>query len=52
MAKNTSNIIKSAFAVMVITLFVKGLGFLEKVLLAYYFGTGPEVDAFLVAFGG
>lgn len=51
MNKDTSNIIKSTFAVMVITLFVKGFGFLEKVLLAYYYGTGPEVDAFLVAFG-
>ena len=51
MVKDIPNIIKSTLAVATITLLVKGLGFIEKVLLAYYFGTGPEVDAYLVAFG-
>jgi putative peptidoglycan lipid II flippase len=37
--------------VTVIALAVKGLGFAEKVLLAYLFGTGIEVDAYLVAYG-
>jgi putative peptidoglycan lipid II flippase len=33
-----------------IVLVVKGLGFVEKLLLAYVFGTGIEVDAYLVAY--
>jgi murein biosynthesis integral membrane protein MurJ len=33
-----------------VVLAVKGLGFLEKVLLAYFFGTGIEMDAYLVAY--
>ena len=29
---------------------LKGLGFVEKLLLASYFGTGPEVDAYIAGF--
>jgi murein biosynthesis integral membrane protein MurJ len=36
--------------VTAITLVVKALGFIEKLLLAYFFGTGMEVDAYLVAY--
>lgn len=43
-------IIQAATIVTAITLIVKGLGFAEKLLLAYFFGTGIEVDAYLVAF--
>ena len=43
-------IIQATTIVTVIVLVVKGLGFVEKLLLAYYFGTGPQVDAYLVVF--
>jgi len=51
MEQNTSNIVRSTLAVAVISLLLKGLGFLEKVLQAYFFGTNPELDAYLVALG-
>jgi murein biosynthesis integral membrane protein MurJ len=36
--------------VALITVAVKFLGFGEKVVLAYYLGTGPEIDAYVIAF--
>jgi murein biosynthesis integral membrane protein MurJ len=47
---NTKTIIRATTSVTAITLVVKGLGFVEKLLLAYFFGTGIEVDAYLVAY--
>jgi len=44
-------IIQATLLVTAITVGVKGLGFVEKLLLAYFFGTGMEVDAYLVAYG-
>jgi putative peptidoglycan lipid II flippase len=44
-------IAQATAVVTAIALIVKGLGFLEKVLLAYAFGTGFQVDAYLVAYG-
>ncbi len=46
----TRAIIQATTIVTGIILVVKGLGFVEKLLLAYYFGTGPQVDAYLVAY--
>jgi len=43
-------IVQALAIVTAISLIVKGLGFVEKVLLAYFFGTGIEVDAYLVAY--
>jgi len=43
-------IIQATTIVTGITLIVKGLGFVEKLLLAYFFGTGAQVDAYLVAY--
>jgi putative peptidoglycan lipid II flippase len=43
-------IIRATTVVTGIVLVVKGLGFVEKLLLAYFFGTGIEVDAYLVAY--
>ena len=43
-------IIRATSVVTAIILVVKGLGFAEKLLLAYLFGTGIEVDAYLVAY--
>jgi putative peptidoglycan lipid II flippase len=43
-------IVQATAIVTAITLLVKGMGFVEKVLLAYFFGTGLEVDAYLVAY--
>lgn len=36
---------------MTCTLLAKVLGYGEKVILAYYFGTGPEVDVYMVLYG-
>jgi putative peptidoglycan lipid II flippase len=43
-------IIQATAVVTIIVLMVKGLGFVEKVLLAYFFGTGIAVDAYLIAY--
>jgi putative peptidoglycan lipid II flippase len=43
-------IIQATTIVTGITLVVKVLGFVEKLALAYAFGTGIEVDAYLVAY--
>jgi murein biosynthesis integral membrane protein MurJ len=48
--KSTKSILRATTMVTVIILVVKGLGFVEKLLLAYFFGTGIEVDAYLVAY--
>jgi putative peptidoglycan lipid II flippase len=48
--KSTKSIIQATTVVTAITLVVKGLGFVEKILLAYFFGTGIEVDAYLIAY--
>lgn len=49
-----TNIIKKIAAstgvVAVVFTALKVLGFIEKLLLADYFGTGPEVDAYIAAF--
>jgi putative peptidoglycan lipid II flippase len=47
---NVKKIVQATTIVTVVTLFIKGLGFGEKLLLAYFFGTGIEVDAYLVAY--
>ena len=43
-------IIQATTAVTAIAVVVKGLGFVEKLLLAYFFGTSTKVDAYLVAY--
>jgi murein biosynthesis integral membrane protein MurJ len=48
--KSTKSIIQATTVVTAIALVVKGLGFVEKLLLAYFFGTGIEVDAYLIAY--
>ncbi len=47
---DVKKILQATTLVTAITLVVKGLGFAEKLLLAYAFGTGIEVDAYLVAY--
>lgn len=47
---SAGRIIRATGIVMGITVAAKLLGFVEKVILAYYFGTGIEVDAYLIAF--
>jgi putative peptidoglycan lipid II flippase len=46
----TKKIVRAAGIVTVIAVAVKLLGFIEKLVLAYFFGTGMEVDAYLIAF--
>lgn len=46
----TLTIIRATTVVTAIVLVVKGLGFVEKLLLAYFFGTSIEVDAYLIAY--
>jgi putative peptidoglycan lipid II flippase len=43
-------IVKATTIVTAIALIVRGLGFVEKLLLAYLFGTGIQVDAYLIAY--
>ncbi len=43
-------IARNTTLLLVVTVAFKVLGFLEKVLLARQFGTGPEVEAYLIAF--
>jgi putative peptidoglycan lipid II flippase len=47
---DVKKIVQATTIVTAIALVVKGLGFVEKLLLAYFFGTGPQVDAYLVAY--
>jgi putative peptidoglycan lipid II flippase len=47
---NAKKIVQATAVVTAITLLVKGLGFAEKLLLAYFFGTGIEVDAYLLVY--
>jgi putative peptidoglycan lipid II flippase len=48
--RKSLTIIQATTVVTAIVLVVKGLGFVEKLLLAYFFGTGVQVDAYLVAY--
>jgi putative peptidoglycan lipid II flippase len=43
------NILKSGSIITLLFLLIKSFGFIEKVVLANYFGTGDEADAYLVA---
>jgi putative peptidoglycan lipid II flippase len=47
---DTKGIVQATAVVTAIALVVKILGFVEKILLAYFFGTGIQVDAYLVAY--
>lgn len=48
--RGSPGIVQATAIVTAIALLIKGLGFVEKLLLAYAFGTGIEVDAYLVAY--
>jgi putative peptidoglycan lipid II flippase len=48
---DVKKILQATTIVTLITLVVKGLGFVEKILMAYFFGTGYQMDAYLVAYG-
>ena len=45
-----SRIVRATVGLALLGLVVRGLGFVEKLALAYFFGTGVEVDAYLVAY--
>jgi murein biosynthesis integral membrane protein MurJ len=47
---DSGRIARSTSWLVLITGIQKGLGFLEKLALAYFFGTGLETDAYLVAY--
>lgn len=44
-------ILASVLSISMISLVTKVIGYIEKVVLAYYYGTSDVVDAYLVAFG-
>ncbi len=48
--QTTKRIVWATALITTVALLVKGLGFAEKLLLAYFFGTGIQVDAYLVAY--
>ena len=43
-----NDLLKSSLGLLVITLIVKALGYIEKLVLANYYGTGYEVDVYTV----
>lgn len=43
-------VIQATLGLAVVAVLVRSLGLIEKLLLAYFFGTGIEVDAYLVAY--
>ena len=45
-----SRIVRATVGLALLGVVVRGLGFVEKLVLAYFFGTGVEVDAYLVAY--
>lgn len=45
---NNKPILKASFAVGLITLSTRLLGYIEKVILAFYFGTGYQVDVYTI----
>ncbi len=45
-----SRIVRATVGLALLGVVVRGLGFVEKLALAYFFGTGVEVDAYLVAY--
>ena len=49
-ASSTKKIVRATGIVMGIAVAGKVLGFVEKLLIAYFFGTSMEVDAYFVAF--
>lgn len=46
-----SAIVRSSLVIAGLTLLAKAMGYGEKLVLAYHFGTGPEVDVYLLIFG-
>jgi len=45
-----SKVLKGAAIISAFTMVGKGLGMVQKMVLAHCFGTGPEMDAFVLAF--
>ncbi len=45
-----SRIVRATVGLALLGVVVRGLGFVEKLVLAYFFGTSIEVDAYLVAY--
>ena len=50
MGKSDNHIRNAAIAIMSITLFYRVMGFVKNTILAYYFGTSPVVDAYVMVF--
>lgn len=51
MSERSRAILRATALITLLSLGVKALGFFEKLLLAYFFGTGVEIDAYLLAYG-
>lgn len=45
---NTNSILRSSLAIGFLTLLAKAFGYIEKVVLAYYFGTNYEIDVYIL----
>jgi len=43
-----NTILKSSIGLLIITLLIKILGYAEKLILAYYYGTSYQVDVYTV----
>lgn len=51
MAFKKESIVKSTIALIAVSGVMKLLGYAEKIVLAYYYGTGSEVDVYLLVSG-
>ena len=50
MEKRDNKIRNAAIAITSITLLYRAMGFLKNTVLAYYYGTSPVVDAYVMVF--
>ena len=50
MTKKTKSIVSTTIVITILTICFKLLGFVKQMVVANFFGTGPEMDAYSVAF--
>ena len=51
LARKSSNFLKATFMVTLVIIISKAVGFVREMVMAHYFGTGLENDAYVAAYG-
>ena len=51
MARKSTNFLKATFMVTLVIIVSKAVGFIREMVMAHYFGTGMENDAYVAAYG-